>query len=393
MKKNNRTILLVFYILGGVFLVAVASLSCPAPAMAFLAASGISLIAATLFPQLLFFLLNILLTIIAFIKRKKALTVFLLVLLVAVSVYFTKRYLCVKHINATPVVNSENIISEEEEWEAFKSSVFAGQSGELWFDFLDAGNDYLEKNQVLEITTYDPEKYVHIIGYTLVADFSLKETTINLAGDFFIEVFNLAFNGIKLEEFLTEKGIAKSDEILIYCPSGSTSRVVAFILNHYGYKVHYLPLAKVENLGFTGEIKNLFIIQSIREDQVKDEQYIFFMLTINDYYHNIWSQYLCRGDSFPDNLHFYKVNDENEYHTIRCPGDRSLSIPVLDFKIPFVNRNEILNLKDVKVICYDKWQCFLTQHVLYTQNLYKKFPTLYCLYCDNDQEKDIENEN
>lgn len=360
---------------------------CPIKIEAFLAASGVPLLAATLLPQILIFLLNFLLTIIAFVKRKKVLSTLLLLALLGGGIYLTKEYLFLKKINVNPEINSlsiaddKNMISKEKNWENFKSSIQSSNSNEIWINFIDADKSHLSNIQDLKVTNYEQEKYKHIIGYTLV-DYSLEGTTIDLARDFFIDIFSIAFDQEKLEKLLTEKGITKSDEILVYCPGGSTSRIVAFILNHYGYKIHYLPLRDMENSNLKNQNEMLFFIKNIDKDQLKDHQYIIFMMMVNDYYHETWSKYYCGGDSLPRNFHFYKTGYENESEIIYCSQDRSISVLASDLKIPLIEPTKITNLNNSRVLCYDRWHCFLTQHVLFEYKLHQQFPTLYCLSCE-----------
>ena len=389
MQFKNRSSTLILSIITALVVIC---LSFPSPSQAFLAASGLSLIAATLLPQVLLFVLNIFLTLIAFFKKKKFITISLLMILLVSGIYLTRRYLFLKDLNASPVItnsNNETLMSEEEQWQIFKEDVANFQSDDVAHNFQDAADEHLSIVRQLEVTTYKPSDYTQIIGYTLT-NFVLEGTTIDsLAGDFFIAILNYAFDQNFLEQYLAQYNITKEDKILVYDPSGITGGVVAFILNHYDYQVHSLSLSKADNLTFNNPEKyvaldnNLFVIKEVKESQLQDHQYVYFMITVNDYYYKLWSQYYCDSKALPDNWHFYRINDTLDEYAVACSENRAAKITVNQLDFPLLNKEAILNLADVRILCYNKWQCFLTKHVLYEQQLQEQFSTLYCLDCSS----------
>jgi hypothetical protein len=128
---------------------------------------------------------------------------------------------------------------------------------------------------------------------------------------------------------------------------------------------------------------NLFVIKEVKESQLQDHQYVYFMITVNDYYYKLWSQYYCDSKALPDNWHFYRINDTLDEYAVACSENRAAKITVNQLDFPLLNKEAILNLADVRILCYNKWQCFLTKHVLYEQQLQEQFSTLYCLDCSS----------
>lgn len=362
-----------------IFLYIVFNLIFVTPAKAFLAASGITIIASSLLPHLLFILINALLTILAVIKKNKIIFVVLIIIMIIGAAYSIKEYTKIRSVNTSPVIVTN---TEGDDWDVFRKKIQERISDRNYGSM----KVFQFGIQRLEVRDYDPGNYSVVIGTTRSDGFHLENTKIDI-DDIMFRVINNAFDKDALEEFMGEMGVRKTDRILIYCPGGTTSSFTTYILDHYGYNVHYLPLKNAASLSLDKNSPSFndeqFVIQNVDIADTEIHPYVFFMLTINDYFH--WKSTVCEDKSLPGGLTLLKASkDLEENDSFYCGSNPLIRTPVSKIDIPFyLGENHIFE-KNTKILCLDRWQCFLTKHFLYEHQLNKQFNTLYCLFCEDN---------
>lgn len=270
----------------------------------------------------------------------------------------------------------------EGSWDEFVQEVNLSEEGDTHRRILYRDGDYCVNRNATQVTRLKDEEIEDIIinEKRKILDVSCPSITVKngtKACGFSWQIFQ----NFEDEEFVTNElakyGIEEGDEILLLCEFGVTTSHLSFILNHYGYDSMYGALVDLD--------EDLL-------DIPKDTSFEDYTVLIDVFSYDPRDEYLYFFINDRDRDLFYEENPTNyarlldDFTLINASGlpiEYDQDVPLRPKTQP-AEAVQDLDVSDYKIVCKNKYHCFLTRHFLYYNDI-KDVESLYCVSCKDER--------
>lgn len=364
MKKSfSISLILIFYLF--VF---------PKPVRAFLPPDLLGIIASSGIPYLVGLLITILTQIIIITKKNKrwikiTLTIILLLTINFIGYKQYKKAAITKEINTLSW--SDLNIADTEKWKKLIKHLEDTDEKDVIGLFDNPNMDTFlsdERAVILQEAIQNPN--------IKLLDIHCSETPVkgsipacSLAWDIY-ENFD---QPEEIEKIMFEQNLTKNDQIVAYCEAGYFSSLISYLLSMHGYQAQYAKLYDLEDPNllepFFGRSQNQIIIKNY--EYQPNDKLSYFIINHSDQL--IFSYGDDQYNHLKDQMWIYKVIDNIDLTPLEKQNP-----PHLMELVNEENKNQII---DSKIICQDKFHCFLVKNYLAYLNLDQEIENIYCLDC------------